>query len=164
MRLHMFQVPLRLRSTTARQPPSVISDGRAGYWPPALLTRKSMAPNSHSAVETRSSTCFDFPDVGGQGQASGADAGNFLGGGRERSGISSGDYSLRPQPREREGDSSADSPAAAGYERGFPGEEIGSEYGQGCGVGLHRAFFRTEWRVEYGRLAKIRDGRAEFNR
>lgn len=40
-RLTMFQVPLRLRSTTARHPLSEMSEGRAGNWPPALLIKKS---------------------------------------------------------------------------------------------------------------------------
>ena len=44
-RLVTFQVPLRLRSTTARQPLSEMVLGRPGNWPPALLTRKSTRPN-----------------------------------------------------------------------------------------------------------------------
>jgi len=44
-RLVTFQVPLRLRSTTARQPLSEIFDGSDGNCPPALLTRKSTLPN-----------------------------------------------------------------------------------------------------------------------
>ncbi len=45
-RFTMFQVPLRLRSTTDRQPLSEMSDGSAGNWPPALLIRKSTRPSS----------------------------------------------------------------------------------------------------------------------
>ena len=37
-RLQTFQVPFRLRSMTARQPLSLIANGCAWNWPPALLT------------------------------------------------------------------------------------------------------------------------------
>ena len=43
-RLVMFQVPLRLRSTTARQPLSEMAVGVAGNCPPALLIRWSTFP------------------------------------------------------------------------------------------------------------------------
>ena len=44
-RLVTFQVPFRFRSTTARQPLSVIVLGRPGNWPPALFTSASTRPN-----------------------------------------------------------------------------------------------------------------------
>src|SRR5579875_1049973 len=46
----------KLRSITARQPRSVISEGLAGYWPPALLIRKSMRPYASSVADTSAST------------------------------------------------------------------------------------------------------------
>ena len=43
-RFVMFQVPLRLRSTTARHPLSETSLGSEGNCPPALLIKKSTWP------------------------------------------------------------------------------------------------------------------------
>ncbi len=95
-RLTMFQVPLRLRSTTERQPLSEICDGSAGNWPPALLTRKSTRPNRSKAWSCRASTCVDLADVGRHHQALAAQ------GGRPRPPSPRGSRGCaRPPPRRR---------------------------------------------------------------
>src|SRR5262245_15659806 len=55
-RLVTFHVPFRLRSITERQPLSLISSGRAGNCPPALLIRKSILPSCAMASDTNDST------------------------------------------------------------------------------------------------------------
>ena len=71
-RLSMFQVPLRLRSTTARHPLSVILEGRAGNCPPALLTKKSTR-RTRCRPRRWSVDLVGLADVGRHGQAAAAE-------------------------------------------------------------------------------------------
>ena len=50
------QVPVRLLSTTARQPFGLMSIAALANWPPALLTTTSSAPNRSSAASNSAST------------------------------------------------------------------------------------------------------------
>ena len=55
-RLVMFHVPCRFRSTTERQPLSLMVLGNAGNCPPALFTRLSTRPNRSYTCARNAST------------------------------------------------------------------------------------------------------------
>ena len=125
-----FQVPLRLRSTTDRQPLSEIPVGSAGNCPPALLTRQSTRPKFGVRGLAQVVHLVGLADVGRHGQAAPAQRRHLLRHRLEARRRSAGHHDVGTEPGERQGDLAPEAGAPAGDHRHPVGEGAGGEDGE----------------------------------